>query len=147
MVKKSANANYEEQGRAELMISDKTVQKIMGPQPIPHLEIEVDEIQNELQIKLVEEVSCISCHSFPFDPMECRSCNGIFCKYCQVHLFSNPRSANPGDSSDNYEFSDPEVQHRLANMSSIDQRKAYIEQLSGTKKRKTASSMNNRGEP
>ena len=40
----------------ELLISDKTVQMIMGPDPIPSLDIEMSEIQNELQRKMVEEI-------------------------------------------------------------------------------------------
>jgi hypothetical protein len=30
------------------LISDKTVEKIMGPEPVPSLDIEISEIQNEL---------------------------------------------------------------------------------------------------
>ena len=32
----------------DLVIPDKTVDKIMGPDPIPSIDIEYDEIQNEL---------------------------------------------------------------------------------------------------
>ena len=32
----------------DLVIPEKTVQKIMGPEPIPTIDIEFDEIQNEL---------------------------------------------------------------------------------------------------
>ena len=42
--------------KLELLISDKTVEKIMGPEPIPTLDIEMNEIQNELQKKMVEEI-------------------------------------------------------------------------------------------
>jgi len=34
--------------RYDLVIPEKTVQKIMGPDPIPTIDIEFDEIQNEL---------------------------------------------------------------------------------------------------
>ena len=44
------------QPKLELLISDKTVEKIMGPEPIPTLDIEMNEIQNELQKKMVEEI-------------------------------------------------------------------------------------------
>ena len=42
--------------RLDLIISDKTVEKVMGPEPVPSLDIEMDEIQNELQRKMVEEI-------------------------------------------------------------------------------------------
>ena len=48
MQKRDRSPRLQEHGRAELLISDKTVEKIMGPEPIPQLEIEHDEIQNEL---------------------------------------------------------------------------------------------------
>ena len=53
--------NAEEEGlgvneRLDLIISDKTVDKMMGGEPIPSLDIEMDEIQNELQRKMVEEI-------------------------------------------------------------------------------------------
>lgn len=56
----------------------------MGPEPIPQLDIDHEEIQNELQLKLVEEASCVMCDNFPFEPMECKNCNRFFCKYCQL---------------------------------------------------------------
>lgn len=40
----------------EVVISDKTVEKIMGPEPIPSLDIEMSLIKNELQRKMVEEI-------------------------------------------------------------------------------------------
>lgn len=46
----------------ELVISDKTVEKIMGPEPIPTLDIELGEIQNELQSKMVDEIICAMCN-------------------------------------------------------------------------------------
>ena len=36
------------QMRYDLMLPDRTVDKIMGPDPIPAIDIEYDEIQNEL---------------------------------------------------------------------------------------------------
>ena len=56
----------------ELVISDETVEKIMGPEPIPQLDIEMSEIQNELQKKMVEEITCVMCGQFPYDPCECK---------------------------------------------------------------------------
>ena len=50
------------------------------------LDIEMDEIQNELQRKMVEEIQCVMCFQFPFKPLECKSCNKLFCKYCQLQL-------------------------------------------------------------
>ena len=58
----------------------------MGPEPIPALDISMDEIQNELQKKMVEEIQCVVCNQFPYKPLECRSCNKLFCKYCQLQL-------------------------------------------------------------
>jgi len=66
----------------ELVISDNTVRKIMGPDPIPTLDIEVSEIQNELQAKMVDEIICVMCNQFPYSPLECRRCNKLFCKHC-----------------------------------------------------------------
>lgn len=53
--------NSEEEGlsynqRMDLIVSDATVNYIMGTEPIPSLDIQVDEIQNELQRKMVEEI-------------------------------------------------------------------------------------------
>jgi len=56
----------------ELVISDETVEKIMGPEPIPQLDIEMPEIQNELQRKMVEEITCVMCSNFPYKPVECK---------------------------------------------------------------------------
>lgn len=58
----------------------------MGPEPIPSLDIQLDEIQNELQRKMVEEIQCVVCFQFPYKPKECKSCNKLFCKYCQLQL-------------------------------------------------------------
>ena len=81
--------NAEEDGlsvnqRLDLVITDKTVDKMMGPEPIPSLDIQMDEIQNELQRKMVEEIQCVICYQFPFKPLECKKCNKLFCKYCQL---------------------------------------------------------------
>ena len=53
--------NAEEEGlsvnqRLDLQIAERTVERMMGPEPIPSLDIEMDEIQNELQRKMVEEI-------------------------------------------------------------------------------------------
>jgi hypothetical protein len=47
--------------REELILSENTVQDLMGPEPVPSLDIEMDEIQNELQRKMVEEIICVGC--------------------------------------------------------------------------------------
>ena len=83
--------NAEEEGlsvnqRLDLIVSDKTVDKMMGPEPIPSLDIEMSEIQNELQRKMVEEIQCVVCFQFPYKPLECKKCNKLFCKYCQLQL-------------------------------------------------------------
>ena len=72
--------------RYDLVIPEKTVQKIMGPEPIPTIDIEFDEIQNELQKKLVDEISCYMCKEFPYMPLECKACHKIFCQHCQLTL-------------------------------------------------------------
>ena len=53
--------NCEEDGlsinqRLDLVSADRTVEKFMGPEPVPSLDIEMDAIQNELQRKMVEEI-------------------------------------------------------------------------------------------
>jgi len=45
----------------DLLVDDKTVDRIMGPDPMPIVDIEYNEIQNELQKKLVEEIQCYGC--------------------------------------------------------------------------------------
>ena len=40
----------------DLIVADRTAEKMMGPEPIPSLDIQMDEIQNELQRKMVEEI-------------------------------------------------------------------------------------------
>jgi len=54
--------------RQALLLSETEVQKLMGPEPIPTLDIEMDEIQNELQKKMIEEIVCINCGQFPYKP-------------------------------------------------------------------------------
>ena len=66
----------------ELVISDNKVHKIMVTDPIPTLDIELSEIQNELQAKMVDEIICAMCNQFPYSPLECRRCNKLFCKHC-----------------------------------------------------------------
>ena len=41
---KQHGQNQQNQPKLELLISDKTVEKIMGPEPIPTLDIEMNEI-------------------------------------------------------------------------------------------------------
>ena len=69
--------NCEEDGlsinqRLDLISADKTVEKFMGPEPVPSLDIEMEAIQNELQRKMVEEIQCVVCKQFPFKPLECK---------------------------------------------------------------------------
>lgn len=90
----------------ELLISDKTVERIMGPEPIPSLDIEMPLIANELQRKMVEECVCVMCGNFPFSPLECKNCNKLFCKHCQQQLLG--ASAHNED-----DFADPEM-HKLS---------------------------------
>ena len=40
----------------DLLVDDRTVDRIMGPDPLPMIDVEYQEIQNELQKKLVEEI-------------------------------------------------------------------------------------------
>ena len=35
---------------------------------------------------MVEEIQCVVCFQFPYKPLECRKCNKLFCKYCQLQL-------------------------------------------------------------
>ena len=83
--------NAEEEGlnieqRMGLIMTDPHVDQVLGPDPIPSLDIQMDEIQNELQRKMVEEIQCVVCFQFPFKPMECRKCCKLFCKYCQLQI-------------------------------------------------------------
>jgi len=48
--------------RYDLVIPEKTVDRIMGPEPVPTIEICAEEIQNELQKKLVDEYLCALCN-------------------------------------------------------------------------------------
>ena len=84
-----------------MVISDETVNRIMGPEPIPQLDIEMPEIQNELQHKMAEEIFCVMCGNFPYQPLECRNCNKLFCKHCQLQLKQNNDPQNVSCSSCN----------------------------------------------
>ena len=53
--------NLSVNARLDLIAADKTVEKMMGPEPIPSLDIQMDEITNELQRKMVEEIQCAMC--------------------------------------------------------------------------------------
>jgi hypothetical protein len=35
---------------------------------------------------MVEEIQCVVCGQFPYKALECKSCNKLFCKYCQIQL-------------------------------------------------------------
>lgn len=48
--------NLEIDQREDLIICDKTVETIMGPDPVVSLEIEMDAIEDKLQRKMVEEL-------------------------------------------------------------------------------------------
>ena len=47
--------------RMDLAISEANSDFQMGSNPVGSLSIEYDEIRNELQRKMVEEITCISC--------------------------------------------------------------------------------------
>ena len=34
----------------------------------------------------MEEIQCVVCFQFPYKPLECKKCNKLFCKYCQLQL-------------------------------------------------------------
>ena len=80
-----------------MYIDDKTVEELMGPDPIPTLDIEMSEITNELQIKIIEEIRCIKCQKFPYSPKECRNCNKIICKKCQKETNKCPNCKKQGE--------------------------------------------------
>lgn len=101
--------NAEEEGlsvnqRLDLTIAERTVEKMMGPEPVPSLDIEMDEIQNELQRKMVEEIMCIICQQFPYKPLECKYCNKLFCKYCQLQLGQGQTSPEDFESPQEVNF-------------------------------------------
>jgi hypothetical protein len=52
----------------DLVLSKATTEKLLGPEPIPSLDIDMDEIKNELQRKLAEEIQCAVCYQFPYKP-------------------------------------------------------------------------------
>jgi hypothetical protein len=35
---------------------------------------------------MVEEITCVMCSQFPYSPQECKRCNKLFCKHCQLEL-------------------------------------------------------------
>tara|TARA_B110000305_G_C19388534_1_gene613563 strand:+ start:594 stop:959 length:366 start_codon:yes stop_codon:yes gene_type:complete len=35
---------------------------------------------------MAEEIQCVMCLQFPYEPLECKNCNKLFCKYCQIQL-------------------------------------------------------------
>jgi hypothetical protein len=35
---------------------------------------------------MVEEITCVMCQQFPYSPLECKRCNKLFCKHCQLEL-------------------------------------------------------------
>ncbi len=92
----------------------------MGPEPIPTLDIEMSEIQNELQRKMVEEIRCVKCQNFPYAPMECKNCNKLFCKYCQLQMQSGQERE--------IDLNDPEIKARMASMQP-EERKSYLTML------------------
>ena len=53
--------NAEEEGlsinqRIDLIQTNASVERILGNDPVPSLDVQIDEIQNELQRKMVEEI-------------------------------------------------------------------------------------------
>ena len=64
-LQKKMNAEEEDlddQERMDLVLCKKTAEKLLGPEPIPSLDIDMDEIKNELQKKLAEEIQCAVCY-------------------------------------------------------------------------------------
>ena len=76
-----------------LLLTNNHVDQILGPDPIPSLDVQTDEIQNELQRKMVEEIQCVVCYQFPFKPLECKKCCKLFCKYCQLQIKKEAENA------------------------------------------------------
>ena len=59
---------------------------ILRPEAISKPDLAVHDNQNDLKEKLAEEITCVMCGNFPYSPMECRRCNKLFCKNCQLEL-------------------------------------------------------------
>jgi hypothetical protein len=110
--------------KSDLVIPDKTVEKIMGPEPIPRLDIAIDEIQNELQRKMVEEITCMRCGHFPYSPMECRKCNKLYCKNCQLEL--RMAAGNITHISNVAIESDPHEEQQKLNQMTPNARQSYL---------------------
>lgn len=72
--------------KEDLILCDKAAELIIGEDPVPSLDIEMDAIEDKLQRKMVEELQCIVCSQFPFKAKECYSCKKLFCKFCQIQL-------------------------------------------------------------
>lgn len=87
----------------------------MGPEPIPELDIELPAIQNDLQRKMVEEIRCVMCNNFPYDPKECKHCSKLFCKFCQLILIHD-KTGN-AMQHDGCDLDDPEMRVKMAKMS------------------------------
>jgi len=75
-------------------ISSEHTQNLLGPEPAPTLLIDMAEIKNELQAKMVEEIICTMCNKFPYEPKECKSCNKLFCHNCQLEILSQKSFAD-----------------------------------------------------
>lgn len=50
---------------------------------------------------MVEEITCVMCQQFPYSPKQCRKCDKLFCKHCQVELMrgSGVNSSDDPNSS------------------------------------------------
>lgn len=62
------------QKHKELIIDDLAVEKLLGPEAIPKIEIEEQYVKADLEKKLIERYKCTMCSSFPYKALECKKC-------------------------------------------------------------------------
>ena len=57
---------------------------------------------------MIEEITCVMCQQFPYSPLECKRCNKLFCKHCQLELNKASNGVASGRTSHNEDdFADP----------------------------------------
>lgn len=61
---------------------------------------------------MVEEIRCVMCNNFPYEPKECKHCSKLFCKFCQL-LLLHERVNDPNCEE---KLHDPEMQVKMAKM-------------------------------
>lgn len=59
----------------------------MSPEPNPSLSFQMDEIINDLRLKMFEEILCVFCFQFLYKLLEWKKCLKLFCKYYQFKIF------------------------------------------------------------